>query len=109
MAWRRRSINSRWKANGRCAIPCFARRELAAFYKNRELEKRYVPELFVFGAIVVELKAVGALNSDHECSFSTTCGSRQPVGYLINFGAKGGLEWKRFILSDLHPLPAGPR
>jgi hypothetical protein len=28
--------------------------------------------------------------------------ARQPVGYLINFGAKGGLQWKRFILSDLH-------
>jgi len=28
--------------------------------------------------------------------------ARQPVGYLINFGHKGSLEWKRFILSELH-------
>jgi len=28
--------------------------------------------------------------------------ARQPVGYLINFGHKGELQWKRFILSDLH-------
>jgi hypothetical protein len=28
--------------------------------------------------------------------------ARQPVGYLINFGRKGELEWKRLILSDLH-------
>ncbi|RLT02654.1 MAG: GxxExxY protein, partial [Planctomycetota bacterium] len=27
--------------------------------------------------------------------------ARQPVGYLINFGHKGELEWKRFIISDL--------
>ncbi len=27
--------------------------------------------------------------------------TKQPVGYLINFGSKGGLEWKRFILSEL--------
>ena len=25
---------------------------------------------------------------------------RQPVGYLINFGHQGELQWKRFILSD---------
>ena len=31
--------------------------------------------------------------------------ARQPVGYLINFGHKGELEWKRFILSDLHETP----
>ncbi len=27
--------------------------------------------------------------------------SQQPVGYLVNFGHKGTLEWKRFILSEL--------
>jgi hypothetical protein len=26
--------------------------------------------------------------------------ARQPVGYLVNFGHKGKLEWKRFILSE---------
>jgi hypothetical protein len=24
------------------------------------------------------------------------------VGYLLNFGKKGGLQWQRFVLSDLH-------
>ncbi len=35
--------------------------------------------------------------------------ARQPVGYLINFGHKGKLEWKRkrFILSDLTNKPMG--
>ena len=28
--------------------------------------------------------------------------ARQPVGYLINFGHKDALEWRRFILSDLN-------
>jgi hypothetical protein len=27
--------------------------------------------------------------------------ARMPVGYLLNFGQKGDLEWKRFILSDI--------
>ena len=26
--------------------------------------------------------------------------ARQPVGYLQNFGRKGELKWKRFILDD---------
>ena len=33
--------------------------------------------------------------------------ARQPVGYLINFGHKGELQWKRFILSDLHGKGGG--
>jgi GxxExxY protein len=26
--------------------------------------------------------------------------TKQPVGYLMNFGHKDALEWKRFILSE---------
>ena len=33
--------------------------------------------------------------------------ARQVVGYLINFGHKGELQWKRFILSDLHENTTG--
>ena len=40
--------------------------ELLAFYKDRPLETRYKPDLFVFEGIVVELKAVTELISDHE-------------------------------------------
>jgi hypothetical protein len=27
------------------------------------------------------------------------------VAYLVNFGHKGGVQWKRFILSDLRKKP----
>ena len=84
-------------------IPFQARRKLDVFYKRRKLETHYEPDLVVFGAIVVELKAVTGLISDHEAQlFNYMRISRQPVGYLINFGRKGELQWKRFILSDLH-------
>ena len=33
--------------------------------------------------------------------------ARQSIGYLINFGRKGELQWKRFILSDLHEETEG--
>ena len=77
--------------------------ELQVFYKSKELQTSYRPDLFVFHSIVVELKAVGQLISEHEAQlFNYMRIARQPVGYLINFGRKDDLEWKRFILTDLH-------
>ncbi|MBP85603.1 MAG: GxxExxY protein [Planctomycetaceae bacterium] len=82
-------------------IPFHAKRELQVFYKNRQLKKRYVPDLVVHDEIVVELKAVSALVSDHEAQLINymriTC---SPVGYLINFGPIAKVEWKRFVLSE---------
>ena len=85
-----------------CGIAFRAKQELACFYKGLELKKRYVPDLFVFGCLVVELKAVSQLLPEHEAQlFNYMRITKQPVGYLINFGHKGALEWKRFILSEL--------
>ena len=76
--------------------------ELKCFYKGRELKKRYVPDLFVFGRLVVELKAVAELLPEHEAQlFNYMRIARRPVGYLVNFGHKATLEWKRLILSEL--------
>jgi GxxExxY protein len=84
-------------------IPFQSKKELTAFYKDRPLDTHYTPDLFVFGSIVVELKAVAELISDHEAQlFNYMRIARQPVGYLINFGHKGELQWKRFILADIH-------
>jgi len=83
-------------------IPFQPKEELKCFYKGRELKKRYVPDLFVFGGLVVELKAVAELVAEHEAQlFNYMRIARQPVGYLINFGHKDTIEWKRLILSDL--------
>jgi GxxExxY protein len=57
----------------------------------------------VFADIVVELKAVSELITEHEAQlFNYMRIARQPVGYLLNFGRKGQLEWKRLALFDLH-------
>jgi GxxExxY protein len=83
-------------------IAFLAKTELKCFYKSRELKKRYIPDLVVFGCLVVELKAVTELVPEHEAQlFNYMRIARQPVGYLINFGHKGALEWKRLILSEL--------
>lgn len=79
--------------------------EIKCFYKERELKKRYVPDLLVFECMVVELKAVTELAPEHEAQLMNYMRiARQPVGYLVNFGHKAALEWKRFILSGFIPL-----
>jgi GxxExxY protein len=84
-------------------IPFQSKRQLTAFYKGKALDTYYTPDLFAFGGIVVELKAIVELNSDHEAQlFNYMRIARQCVGYLINFGHKSELQWKRFILTDLH-------
>lgn len=83
-------------------IPFRSKSELAVCYKGKQLETCYKPDLFVFDGIVVELKAVQELISDHEAQlFNYMRIASQRVGYLINYGCKRELEWKRFILSDL--------
>ena len=84
-------------------IPFKTKRPLSLHYKKHQLEKAYVPDLFVFEGIVVELKSVKELLSEHDAQlFNYMRIARQTVGYLINFGHKDTLEWKRFVLSDLH-------
>ena len=85
-------------------IPFHAKQELACHYKGRELKRRYIPDLFVFGCVVVELKAVIQLLPEHEAQLVNYMRiARRPVGYVINFGHKDTLEWKRFILSEFIP------
>jgi GxxExxY protein len=89
-------------------IPFHSKQELKCFYKGRELKKRYIPDLIVFGCLVVELKSVSVLLPEHEAQLLNYLRiSRQPVGYLVNFGHKGTLEWKRFILSEFIDVRAG--
>jgi len=92
-------------------VPFLTKQELEVYYKGHKLTTCDKPDLLVFGGIVVELKAVSELLPEHEAQlFNYMRVSRIAVGYLVNFGHKGDLQWKRFILSDLHekPVPAMP-
>lgn len=86
------------------AIPFRSKQELKCSYKGHELKKRYVPDLYVLECLVVELKSVSELLPEHEAQLINYMRiASQPVGYLINFGHKDTLEWKRFILSEFIP------
>lgn len=82
-------------------IPYSSKQELIVFYKGSPLKHRYIPDLVVFNRIVVELKSVSALSSEHEGQLMNYIRiTRQPIGYLVNFGPIGKVEWKRFVISE---------
>lgn len=84
-------------------IPFRSKPELSTNYKGKKLTTVYKPDLIVFEKIVVELKAVSALIEEHHAQLLNYMRvSKISVGYLLNFGHKGDLQWKRFILSSLH-------
>lgn len=84
-------------------IPFVARAELDVYFKGHLLTAKYRPDVLVFGEIVVELKSLKELCSDHEAQlFNYMRIARKGLGYLINYGQKGDLEWKRLIIDDLH-------
>ena len=59
-----------------------SKRRLLVHYKDRILEKRYIPDLFVSEQIVVELKAVSAMTPEHEAQLLNYMRiTRRPVGY----------------------------
>jgi GxxExxY protein len=74
---------------------------LPVYYKGHLLEKTYVPDFVVFDRIVVELKSVSAFCPEHESQLINYMRiTRIPLGYLINFGPIGKLDYKRMVLSD---------
>ena len=78
--------------------------ELRVYYKDHLLKKKYVPDLLVSGEIVMELKAVKALNPYHERQLLNYMRiTRKAVGYLVNFGPIEKLEWKRYMLKEFIP------
>jgi len=80
-------------------IPFESKKNLEVYYKSRKLDKIYIPDLFVFNGIIIELKSVSELTTEHEAQlFNYLKLTRTNVGYLINFGYKENLEWKRYII-----------
>ncbi|MDD5598415.1 MAG: GxxExxY protein [Victivallaceae bacterium] len=80
-------------------IPFDSKRELKVYYKQRKLDKVYIPDLFVYNGIIAELKAVKELNDEHRAQLMNYMRiTNTKVGYLINFGKSEQLDWERFII-----------
>ncbi len=79
-------------------IPFVSHPKLQLYYKGRPLKKHYEADLIVIGEILVELKAVKALISEHEAQLINYLrATKKRVGYLINFAAPR-VQWQRIML-----------
>ena len=72
-------------------------KELTIEYKGVTLEKKYRADFICFGKIIVELKAISNISSEHEAQLLNYLKiTGHEVGLLINFGQKS-LEYKRLV------------
>ena len=79
-------------------IPYEAKKEMHIFYKGEPIEKTYIPDLWCYGAIIVELKAVAAITSEHLAQIDnylrlTNC----RLGLLVNFGSYPRATIRRWV------------
>ncbi len=80
-------------------IPFTSKPAMAIRYKGELLQKCYYPDIMAFDGIITELKAVQQLAREHDAQLLNYLkGTGKRVGYLLNFGASKGLEWKRLVL-----------
>ena len=74
-------------------------------YKGVPLRATYIPDFICFGSVLVELKALTAIASEHRAQvLNYLAGSGHQTALLLNFGAER-LEYKRFILTKPRWIP----
>lgn len=88
-------------------IPFDAKKELRIFYKGEALEKTYIPDFWCYGSIIVEIKSVRELTTEHLAQLDnylrlTKC----PLGLLVNFGSFPKVTIRRWLVGHDH-LPRG--
>ncbi len=82
-------------------IPFEAHKDLRIMYEGRPLKKTYVANFFVYGSVMVEIKAMDRLTTKEEAQILNFLkASKIEVGVLINFGASPKLEWSRHVWSE---------
>ena len=78
-------------------IPYMHEEPLYIKYKDVQLKKTYVADFVCYEKIIIEVKALSQLNSDHESVvLNYLKASELKLGILINFGASS-LEHKRLV------------
>ena len=81
---------------------------LTIYYKNKPLNKRYIADFICYEKIVIEVKAISAISSEHHAQLlNYLAATRLKLGLIINFG-KQSLEHKR-IINSIRDNPSNPR
>lgn len=83
----------------RQGIPYEREKELKIKYDGIELKQTYKADFVCFGKIIVELKAVNALDDAHRSQvYNYLHASGYKLGLLLNFGNSDELEKERIVL-----------
>ena len=83
----------------RQGIPYEREKELKIQYDGVELKQTYKADFVCFGKIIVELKAVSALDDAHRSQvYNYLHATNYKLGLLLNFGCSDELEYERKVL-----------
>ena len=83
----------------RQGIPYEREKELKIKYEGVELKQTYRADFVCFGKIIVELKAVNALDDAHRSQvYNYLHATGYKLGLLLNFGNSDELEKERIVL-----------
>ena len=83
----------------RQGIPYEREKELKIQYDGIELKQTYKADFVCFGKIIVELKAVSALEDAHRSQvYNYLHATNYKLGLLLNFGCPDELEYERKVL-----------
>ena len=83
----------------RQGIPYEREKELKITYAGVELKQTYKADFVCFGKIIVELKAVSALDDAHRSQvYNYLHATNYKLGLLLNFGCPDELEYERKVL-----------
>jgi GxxExxY protein len=79
-------------------IPFQKEKVLDIYYKQYKLDKKYVADFMCFGEVILELKAIDALQPIHIAQvLNYLKATGKKIGLLVNFGTTK-LQYKRVIL-----------
>ena len=82
------------------SIPFETNVKLKVSYKGKSLKKSYYADVICYGKIIVELKAMDGLVSEHESQvINYLTATNYKLGLLINFGTKS-LQYKRLVRTN---------
>jgi len=79
-------------------VPFSKEQNLELFYKGEKLNKYFTADFICFDKIILELKSVSGLTSEHEAQvFNYLKATQLNLALLINFGSNS-LQYKRIVL-----------
>lgn len=85
--------------SGILGLPVVAQPGLEIQYKGRILRKRFVPDFICYDQVILEIKAVKAIDDVHRAQVMNYLkATGKKVGLLVNFGHHPKAEFERLVL-----------